>query len=90
VRTLLISYDIDRSQQRYRQLIDVLRRTPQCWHYLDAMWLVRTPLDAREMRDDLGRFVDGGDELLVLDVTGVDHAHQGFSAKAGRWIDDHV
>jgi len=90
VRTLLISYDVDRSQQRHRRLIDALRREPQCWHYLDNTWLVRTPLTAAEMRDELGRFVDGDDELLVLDVTGVDHAHQGFSTKAGRWLEDHV
>jgi hypothetical protein len=90
VRTLLISYDVDRTRQRYRQLVDVLRREPQCWHYLDTTWLVRTPVSAREMRDQLAPFVGAGDELLVLDVTGADHAHQGFSTKAGRWIDDHV
>lgn len=90
MRTLLISYDVDRTRQRYRQLVDVLRREPQSWHYLDTTWIVRTPVSAQEMRDHLAPFVGTGDELLVLDVTGADHAHLGFSAKAGRWLDDHV
>lgn len=90
MRTLLISYDVDRTRHRYRQLIDALRREPHCWHYLDTTWLVRTPISAAEMRDRLGRFVQGGDELLVIDVTGADAAHLGFSTKAGRWLDDHM
>lgn len=90
MRTLLISYDVDRSQQRHRRLIDALRREPHYWHYLDSTWIVRTPERAGQMRDRLGRFVEGDDELLVLDVTGADHAHQGFSTKAGRWLDDHL
>lgn len=90
MRTLLISYDVDRSQQRHRRLIDALRREPHCWHYLDSTWIVRTPLSAVAMRDELGPFVVGGDELLVVDVTGVEHAHHGFSSKAGRWLEDHI
>ncbi len=90
MRTLLISYDVDRATQRYRQLVDLLRREPQCWHYLDSTWIVRTPVSAGAMRDQLGRFVNGGDELLVLDVTGAEHAHLGFSTRAGRWLEDHI
>ena len=90
MRTLLISYDVDRSQQRHRRLIDALRREPHCWHYLDAIWLVRTPETAGEVRDRLGRFVEGGDELLVVDVTGADVAHRGFSTKASQWLEDHI
>jgi hypothetical protein len=90
VRTLLISYDVDRSRQRHRRLIDALRREPHCWHYLDTTWLVRTPETASEVGDRLGRFVEGDDELLVIDVTGAETAHRGFSAKAGRWLEDHI
>lgn len=90
MRTLLISYDVDRSHQRHRRLVDALRREPHCWHYLDATWLVRTSETVSEVRDRLGRFVEGGDELLVIDVTGAETAHLGFSTKAGRWLEDHI
>lgn len=38
------------------------------------------------MRDKLKAYVDAGDELLVLDVTGDDWAGAGFDPRAYDWL----
>lgn len=79
--TLLVGYDLNSPGQNYDALIDRLKQVgSNWWHRLDSSWLIKTTLSASELRDDLKRYIDSGDELLVLDVTGATWAATGFDS----------
>jgi hypothetical protein len=85
MRTLLVGYDLNKAGQDYDDLIDVLE-TFDHWHDLDSTWLIRTDETPTAVRDNLKRFLDSNDELLVIDVSGDAAAWTGFSASANAWI----
>ena len=88
--TLMIAYDLNRPGQDYSGLIARIKRHGPWWHHLDSTWFVRTTLSASEMRDDLGRFLDSGDELLVMNVSGDWWAGRGFDQRAYDWFRDNL
>lgn len=84
--TLMIGYDLNSPGQRYSDLIARIKNHGAWWHHLDSTWFVRTSLSASTMRDDLRRYIDSGDELLVVDVTGDGWAGRGFEERAYEWL----
>lgn len=79
--TMLVGYDLNKPGQDYGPLIDRLKSVgSNWWHHLDSTWLIKTSLSAAELRDDLRRFIDASDELLVVDVTGRPWAAVGFDS----------
>lgn len=89
-RTHLVGYDLHKPVQNYPGLIDCIKGFGAWWHHLDSTWLVVTALSASELRDKLGTYIDGDDELLVIDVTGDSWASKGLTAKANDWLRQHV
>lgn len=90
MRTMLVSYDLNRPGQNYAGLYEALKAVPLWWHYLDSTWLVRTEESAAQLRDRLSPCLDGGDELLVIDVTSPEAAWSGFDQRASQWIKDNL
>lgn len=88
--TLLIGYDLNRPGQDYADLISRSKEHGPWWHHLDSTWLVDTTLTSGQMRDDLKPFLDAGDELLVVDVTGRSWATRGISDSGNQWLHDHL
>lgn len=86
--TLLVGYDLNKPGQRYERLYRRLKQLKPWWHYLDSTWLVRTSMTPKELRDDLRRFIDGDDELLVIDITGRVWAADGFDSY--NWLHDNL
>ena len=79
--TLLVGYDLNKPGQNYDALIERLKTVgSNWWHHLDSTWLIRTTMSCSELRDDLKRYIDSGDELLVVDVTGRSWAGTGFES----------
>ncbi len=79
--TLLVGYDLNKPGQNYDGLIERLKTVgTNWWHHLDSTWLIKTTMSPAELCDDLKRFIDSGDELLVLDVTGAKWAGVGFES----------
>jgi hypothetical protein len=68
-KTYLISYDLDKPGQNYDGLIARLKALGAI-KILYSEWLLRTGATAVEIRDDLVRFVDSNDLLLVVGLTG--------------------
>lgn len=58
------------------------------WHRLDSTWLIKTSMSPKELREDLKSYLDSGDELLVIDVTGANWAARGFSSY--QWLHDNL
>ena len=84
--TLLVGYDLNKPGQNYDDLIEALKSNGDWWHCLDSTWLIRTSKTVVQVRDELVKLLDGGDELLVMDVTGVARAWAGFDAACSEWL----
>lgn len=84
--TLLVGYDLNRPGQDYTDLIASIKQAGAWWHHLDSTWLVKTSLSTTQLRDRLSGFLNAGDKLLVVDVTGDFWAGTGFAPRAYDWI----
>ncbi|MEZ0579259.1 CRISPR-associated protein Cas2 [Nocardioides sp. MH1] len=84
--TKLIAYDLNSPGQNYDELIEAIKDLGAWWHHLDSTWLVKSTLTCTAIRDALGRHIDSGDELLVVDVTEDARAWKGFSASGSKWL----
>lgn len=84
--TFVISYDLQRPDQDCAALAAAIKELGRWWHHLDSTWLVVSDRSAVEVRDALRGHLDGGDELLIIDVTGQPRAWHGFSDRGARWL----
>lgn len=91
MKTYIVGYDLNKPRQNddYKKLFEAIKGYPNWWHYLDSTWIIKTDRTSAEIRDDLKRFIDNGDELLVARLAG-EAAWQGFSNEAGQWLLDHL
>ena len=39
---LLVTYDLNKPNQDYETLYEILKSAPSWWHHLDSTWLIRT------------------------------------------------
>jgi hypothetical protein len=69
VKTYLVSYDLDKPGQNYEGLIGRLRELGAV-KVLYSEWVLRTAATAADLRNDLMRFTDSNDMLLVVGLTG--------------------
>ena len=69
LKTYLVSYDLDKPGQNYHPLIGRLEQLGAA-KVLYSEWLLKTASSASAIRDDLKRFVDGNDMVLVVALTG--------------------
>lgn len=87
--TLLVGYDLNKPGQDYDALIKRLKNVgTSWWHRLDSTWLIKTSMSPKELREDLKSYLDSGDELLIIDVTGATWAARGFSSY--QWLHDNL
>lgn len=88
--TLMIGYDLNRPGQNYSELIAHIKTLGTWWHHLDSTWLIVTSRTVAEVRDEIKRFIDPGDEVLVLNITGDSWASFGLSDSANNWLRKNV
>ena len=88
--TYLVGYDLDKPGQDYSDLLARLKKFGTRWHNLDSTWFVKTNLTHVELRDELAKYLDKNDKLLVVNVTGDAAAWRGFSKEAGQWLKDNL
>lgn len=88
MKTYLVGYDLNRprGEDDYQQLTDALKTSfDNWWHHLDSTWIIKTNLSAVEIRDSLTRYIDSGDELLVVQLSG-EGAWTGFNTNGSTWL----
>lgn len=87
----MVGYDLNkpRANDDYKNLIAALETYAQWWHYLDSTWIVKTDREAAQIRDHLKPYIDDGDELLVVRLSG-NWASAGFTEKANTWLTNNV
>jgi hypothetical protein len=69
VKKYLIVYDLERRGEDYEPLLNALRKIGAL-HPLYSKWVLRTDYTAVQIRDYLKQFIDAGDLLLVVGLTG--------------------
>ena len=69
MKTFLVSYDLDKPGQNYEKLSARLKEW-RAIRILYSEWVLRASISAADLRDDLQRYVDANDMLLVVVLTG--------------------
>ena len=85
MKTYLIGYDLNAPGQDYAELIKTIKSFKAWCHCLDSTWIVRSSLDAAQVRDKLLKQLDSNDELIVVDLVG-NGAWYGFTTKVTKWL----
>ena len=88
MKTILVSYDLrgHEDSSEYARLIKEIKAYGDVIRPLYSLWLLRTDWTAEQVRNDLQRFVDDDDRLLVWDVTGRAAAWKRLSDEHSTWI----
>lgn len=83
---LMIGYDLNRPGQNYTALIKEIKALGSWCHPLESTWVVKTTKSVSQVRDTLKNYVDGNDELLVMDVTGTSWASYNLDQRVAEWL----
>lgn len=92
--TYFIGFDLNREgsnySARHKALTDRLSQLfGTYWRNLDSTWIVVSDYTAVQIRDDLKRYLDDNDELLVA-VIKAPAAWCGFGKSASDWLHKHL
>ena len=86
MNSYMIGYDLNKTGKDYKGLIDKIKGTfSNWWHCLDSTWIVKSNMNATQIRDLLKPFIDGNDELLVAKLSG-EAAWTGFDEACSDWL----
>ena len=85
----VISYDLNRPSQDYKNLHDAIKVCGNWWHCLDSTWLLSTQMTAIDIAKKLGAQMDQNDKLLVTPVAS-GSAWAGFSGDCLSWIESNL
>ena len=81
----LALYDLDAPDQNYTGLISRLEEMGTYWHIQQSVWLVEWGGTAYTLAEDLAKFIDDGDKLLVTHVS-ADTAWSGYDDDSASWL----
>jgi len=68
VKLHVVSYDLDKPGQNYPAIITRLQQLG-AKRVQFSQWMLHSTLTAEQLRDDLLRYLDANDRLLVIDAT---------------------
>ena len=81
----LITYDLNSPGQNYEALYKAIKSTGDWIHALQNTWFVKSQYTASEIRDQLMKVVDSGDEIFVTEISGWASCNM---SKAADWLND--
>ncbi len=86
--TYIVTYDLSAPGRDYKRLFDYLK-TYTYAHVVESVWVIKTYKSAVTLRDEIKRYVDSNDKVLVIKTTR-EAAWLGLSAEIGDWLNDHL
>ena len=92
MKSYLIGYDLNKPRENndYKDLIDKIKTLSATrWHCLDSTWIIKTDQPAKIIRDALAPYLDSGDELLVVHLSG-EGAWKGFDDACSTWLSSNL
>ncbi len=85
MKILLVTYDLNKPNQDYEALYEILKSASGWWHHLDSTWLLATYENPDYWTDKLKPAIDKNDFLFIVDIT--KQPRQGWlPKKAWDWI----
>ena len=84
-RALLITYDLNKPGQDYKDVHEAIKDLGVWWHYLGSTWIVVTDVTPSQAWDQISSAFDKSDRCLILDVSG-DSYSGWLSEDAWEWI----
>lgn len=85
----LIAYRLNDPEKDYSDLLDKIKEEYDTWYILDSTWLIKSNLNANQIRDSLKPYIDSNDKLLVVRLSG-EGAWVGFSSQASDWLESNL
>ncbi|MFP4474892.1 MAG: hypothetical protein ACLFOY_04990 [Desulfatibacillaceae bacterium] len=85
MNSYLIRVDMRAENNDYARLRDAMQTFSGCWNESDDMWVVRTSLNAAEIRDFVKQFTDPSDGVFVAGLSG-EAAWRGFSDEGSQLL----
>jgi hypothetical protein len=89
MNSYLIGYDLNKSGQDYKTLIENIKKLGSWWHCLDSTWIIKSDSTAKDIRNHLIQFTDNNDELLVTKLSG-EAAWDGFRTECSNWLSQNL
>jgi len=87
--TFLITYDLHKPGQDYKDLHEAIKAVGTWWHCLDSNWIVKSTATAEQIRNTLTPHIDANDALLVVRLSG-EGAWRGFSTECSDWLKNNL
>ena len=89
MKTYLVGYDLNKPGQDYPDLFKAIKAIGVWWHDLDSTWIIKTDLNAEDIRDKLKPpVIDPNDHLLVVRLQG--NWASWHTQEANKWLHDNV
>ena len=85
MKTIQVNYDLSEPGRNCDGLLKYLSSFARWTRVLDSMWIIRTTKSEETVRDELMRFVDSNDRVVVLDVTD-DSWAANFTSDSTNWM----
>lgn len=67
---LMLSYDLNRPGQDYKNLFEAIHRCGDAIHCLGSVWLLHTTMTVTQVQQILHQNMESNDYLMVVDITG--------------------
>jgi len=81
----LITYDLNKTGQKYANLIEAIKASGPWCHPTESTWIVISNSTTAAVRDYLMQKIDSNDELLVVKLQG-DWGSAGLSQQVNDWL----
>jgi len=85
-----VNYDLNKSGQDYTKLIDYLKSHNGWAKPLKSSFFVKTTLTAGQLRDEIKKYIDANDDVVVVGVGGKGWATYGLSDELNKWLKDNL
>lgn len=86
----VISYDLNRPGQDYKELHEAIKVCGNWWHCLDSTWMVSSQMSGIDIANKLWATMDRNDKLLVTPVAAGGSAWAGFTGDCESWLKNNL
>lgn len=86
----MIGYDLNNSGKDYEDVYKAIKDSSDgTWcHYWDSTWLIRTQLTVSQVNDNIKKYLDSDDRLIVIEV--INNKQGWLTQKQWDYINNHI
>lgn len=90
--TLLISYDLTypENSEEYNRVINYIKSFGYWAKPHKSLWLIKTDKTTAQVRDEMRKYTDSNDKILVINITGAGWASYNLSDEVAEWFKNNL